>query len=149
MAKHIPSTQEVRILKGTVVKLEASVASLQGALQELGYCHAQTTQWITDNASGADGLISTRILFEENKAALAEAIETNKRLTDDAEFQAHRYTIQSNRLAQTARCAADTSDRLRATEHRLEIAYRVVGGLGLLLFAALIGATAHALAVVL
>ena len=149
MAKHIPSTQEVRTLKGTVVKLEASVASLQGALHELGYCHEQTTQWITDNASGADGLISTRILFEENKVALAEAIATNKRLTDDAEFQAHRYTLQSNRLAQTARCCQELGDKLTVAYRKTDTAHKWLCASGLVLFAALIGATAHALAVVL
>lgn len=136
-------------LQTTIGQLSSDKLALQTALAELGYCHEQTTQWITDNASGADGLISTRLLFEENKVALAEAVETNKRLTDDAEFQAHRYTLQSNRLAQTARCAADTSDRLRATERRLEVAYRVVGGLSLTLLAGLLGTAVHVLGVVL
>ena len=136
-------------LQTTIGQLSSDKLALQTALDELGYCHEQTTQWITDNASGADGLISTRLLFEENKVALAEAIETNKRLTDDADFQAHRYTLQSNRLAQTARCAFAASDRLRAAERRLEVAYRVVGGLSLTLLAGLLGTAVHALGVFL
>lgn len=136
-------------LQTTIGQLSSDKLALQTALAELGYCHEQTTQWITDNASGADGLISTRLLFEESKVALAEAIETNKRLTEDAEFQAHRYTLQSNRLAQTARCAADTSDRLQATERRLELVYRVLGGVGLAVFAGLVATAVHVLKVVL
>ena len=136
-------------LKVTVANLTSDKLALQTALDALGYCHEQQTKFITDSMSGADGAISKDLLLQESKAALAEAIETNKRLTEDADFQAHRYTLQSNRLAQTARCAADTSDRLRATERRLEVAYRVVGGLSLTLLAGLLGTAVHALEVVL
>lgn len=136
-------------LQTTIGQLSSDKLALQTALAELGYCHEQTTQWITDNASGADGLISTRLLFEENKVALAEAIATNKRLTDDADFQAHRYTLQSNRLAQTARCAADTSDRLRATERRLDTSHKWLCATGLVLFTGLLGTAVHVLEVVL
>lgn len=136
-------------LQTTIGQLSSDKLALQTALDALGHCHEQQTKFITDSMSGADGAISQGLLLQEAKAALAEAIGTNKRLTDDADFQAHRYTLQSNRLAQTARCAADTSDRLRATERRLEIAYRVVGGFGLTLLAGLLGTAVHVLEVVL
>lgn len=136
-------------LQTTIGQLSSDKLALQTALDELGYCHEQTTQWITDNASGADGLISTRLLFEENKVALAEAIATNKRLTDDADFQAHRYTLQSNRLAQTARCAFAASDRLRAAERRLDTAHKWLCATGLVLLAGLLGTAVHVLEVVL
>lgn len=147
MAKQ--NRMHVVALQTTIGQLGSDKLALQTALDALGYCHEQQTKFITDSMSGADGAISQGLLLQEAKAALAEAIETNKRLTEDAEFQAHRYTLQSNRLAQTARCAADTSDRLRATEHRLEIAYRVVGGLSLTLLAGLLGAAVHVLGAVL
>lgn len=147
MAKN--NRMHVVALQTSIGTLTSEKLALQTALNELGYCHEQTTQWITDNASGAGGLISTRILFEENKAALAEAIEANRHLTDDAEFQAHRYTLQSNRLAQTARCAADTSDRLYATEKRLHKARCVVVGMSAAILVVTVAATIHALAVVL
>ena len=140
---------QVVALQTDLGKALAEKLALQTALAELGYCHEQQTKFITDSMSGPDGAISRDILFAENKAALVEAVETNKRLIDDAAFQAHRYTLQSNRLAQTARCAADTSDRLWATERRLEVAYRVIGGLGLTLFAGLLGTAVHVLGVVL
>jgi len=136
-------------LQTTIGNLTAEKLALAEALGKLGYCHEQQTNFITDRMSGPFGSISLSTLFHETKAALAEAIETNKRLTDDAEFQQHRYALQSNRLAQTARCAADTSDRLRATERRLEVAYRVVGGLSLTLLAGLLGTAVHVLGVVL
>lgn len=147
MAKQ--NRMHVVALKTTIGKLTAEKLALQVALDELGYCHDQQTAFITASMSGVDGLICKDILLAESKAALAEAIETNKRLTEDAEFQAHRYTLQSNRLAQTARCAADLTDRVRATERRLEIAYRVVGGLGLTLYAGLLAGVVHGLAVAL
>ena len=147
MAKQ--NRMHVVALQTTIGQLNSDKLALQTALDALGYCHEQQTKFITDSMSGADGAISKDLLLQESKAALAEAIETNKRLTDDAEFQEHRYTLQSNRLAQTARCAADTSDRLRATERRLEIAYRVVGGLSLTLLAGLLGTAVHVLEVVL
>ena len=136
-------------LKVTVANLTSDKLALQTALDALGYCHEQQTKFITDSMSGADGAISKDLLLQESKAALAEAVATNKRLTDDADFQAHRYTLQSNRLAQTARCAADTSDRLRATERRLDKALRVVVAGSLVLFAGLLGTAAHVLEVVL
>ena len=136
-------------LQNSIGALTSEKLALQTALNELGYCHEQQTKFITDSMSGPDGAISRDILFAESKAALAEAVETNKQLTEDLEFQEHRYTLQSNRLAQTARCAADTSDRLKATERRLEVAYRVIGVSGLTLFVGLLGTAAHVLGVVL
>lgn len=136
-------------LKVTVANLTSDKLALQTALDALGYCHEQQTKFITDSMSGADGAISQGLLLQESKVALAEAIETNKRLTEDAEFQAHRYTLQSNRLAQTARCAADTSDRLRATERRLDTSHKWLCATGLVLFAGLLGTAVHVLEVVL
>ena len=136
-------------LKVTVANLTRDKQALQVALDELGYCHDQQTAFITASMSGADGLICKDILLAESKAALAEAIKVNTGLTSDAEFQSHRYKLQAERLAQTARCAADLTDRVRATERRLEIAYRVIGGLGMTLFAGLLAGAVHGLAVVL
>lgn len=147
MAKQ--NRMHVVALQTTIGQLSSDKLALQTALAELGYCHEQTTQWITDNASGADGLISTRLLFEENKAALAEAIETNKRLTDDAEFQAHRYTLQSNRLAQTARCCRELGDKLAAAYSKTDTAHKWLCATGLVLFTGLLGTVAHVLGVVL
>lgn len=147
MAKQ--NRMHVVALQTTIGQLNSDKLALQTALDALGYCHEQQTKFITDSMSGADGAISKDLLLQESKAALAEAIETNKHLTDDAEFQAHRYTLQSNRLAQTARCAADTSDRLVATEYRLAVARLIIGGLGLTLAAGLLGTAVHVLGVVL
>lgn len=147
MAKQ--NRMHVVALQTTIGQLNSDKLALQTALDALGYCHEQQTKFITDSMSGADGAISKDLLLQESKAALAEAIETNKRLTEDAEFQAHRYTLQSNRLAQTARCAADTSDRLRATERRLDTAHKWLCATGLVLFAGLLGTAVHALGVVL
>lgn len=140
---------QVVALQTDLGKALAEKLALQTALAELGYCHEQQTKFITDSMSGPDGAISRDILFAENKAALAEAVETNKQLTEDLEFQEHRYTLQSNRLAQTARCAADTSDRLKATERRLDKALRVVVTGSLVLLAGLLGTAVHVLGVVL
>lgn len=147
MAKQ--NRMHVVALQTTIGQLNSDKLALQAALAELGYCHEQQTKFITDSMSGADGAISKDLLLQEAKAALAEAIATNKRLTDDADFQAHRYTLQSNRLAQTARCAADTGDRLRATERRLDKALRVVVAGSLVLLAGLLGTAAHVLGAVL
>ena len=147
MAKQ--NRMHVVALQTTIGQLNSDKLALQTALGALGYCHEQQTKFITDSMSGPDGAISRDILFAENKAALAEAVETNKQLTEDLEFQEHRYTLQSNRLAQTARCAADTSDRLKATERRLDKALRVVVTGSLVLLAGLLGTAVHVLGVVL
>lgn len=147
MAKQ--NRMHVVALQTTIGQLNGDKLALQTALDALGYCHEQQTKFITDSMSGADGAISKDLLLQEAKAALAEAIETNKRLTDDAEFQAHRYTLQSNRLAQTARCAADTSDRLRATESHLDSAHNGLIASGLVLLLGLLVTGVHALGVVL
>lgn len=147
MAKQ--NRMHVVALQTTIGKLAAEKLALQVALDELGYCHDQQTAFITASMSGADGLICKDILLAESKAALAEAIKVNTGLTSDAEFQSHRYKLQAERLAQTARCAADQTDRVRATERRLAIAYRVIGGLSLTLFVGLLAGVGHGLAVVL
>lgn len=147
MAKQ--NRMHVVALQTTIGKLTAEKLALQVALDELGYCHDQQTAFITASMSGADGLICKDILLAESKAALAEAIKVNTGLTSDAEFQSHRYKLQSERLAQTARCAADLTDRVRAAERRLTITHRVVVGLGLPLFVGLLAGVGHGLAVVL
>ena len=79
MAKHIPSTQEVRILKGTVVKLEASVASLLGRmllLTLLAILLAQTLSsaiWLSQlRTTQLEGLVnSARSLAHSMNATVA------------------------------------------------------------------------------
>lgn len=147
MAKQ--SRMHVVALQTTIGKLTAEKLALQVALDELGYCHDQQTAFITASMSGPDGSISQHTLLAESKAALAEAVKVNTDLTSDAEFQSHRYKLQAERLAQTARCCRELGDELSATERRRETAYRVVSGLGLALFAVLVAGVAHGLAVVL
>lgn len=136
-------------LKVTVAKLTSDKLALQTALTELGYCHEQQTKFITDSMSGADGAISQTLLLQEAKAALAEAITTNKRLTDDAEFQAHRHQIQAQRLAQTARCCRELGDKLEAAHRKADTAHKWLCATGLVLLAGLLGTAVHVLEVVL
>lgn len=107
-----------------IVALQTSLAAaladnqkLSDSLAELGYCHAQQTAFITDAHSGPDGLISKDILFNENKIALAEAVETNKQLTEDLEFQAHRYTLLQKEVRSRSVALVDATqdiERLKA-----------------------------------
>lgn len=136
-------------LKVTVANLTSDKLALQTALDALGYCHEQQTKFITDSMSGADGAISKDLLLQESKAALAEAIETNKRLTEDAEFQAHRHQIQAQRLAQTARCCRELGDKLEAAHRKTDTAHKWLCATGLVLFAGLLGTAVHVLGVVL
>lgn len=136
-------------LQTTIGQLSSDKLALQTALAELGYCHEQQTKFITDSMSGADGAISKDLLLQESKAALAEAIETNKRLTGDAEFQAHRHHIQAQRLAQTARCCRELGDKLEAAHRKTDTAHKWLCATGLVLFAGLLGTAVHVLGVVL
>lgn len=110
-----------------VVALQTSLAAalsdnrqLSEALGELGYCHAQQTTFITDVASGPDGLISRDILFNETKHALAEAVDTNKRLTEDLEFQAHRYMLLQAEAGAKGKALAALSVEYRSEVERLK-----------------------------
>lgn len=119
-----------------VVALQTSLAAaladnqqLSEALRELGYCHAQQAAFITDSASGPDGLISREILFNENKIALAEAVETNKRLTEDLEFQAHRYTLLQGEVRSRSVALVDAAqeiNRLKIRVNNMWLGGRVV-----------------------
>ena len=132
-------------LQTTIGQLNSDKLALQAALAELGYCHEQQTKFITDSMSGADGAISQTLLLQESKAALAEAIETNKRLTEDAEFQAHRHQLQAQRLAQTARCCRELGDKLAAAYSKTDTAHKWLCATGLVLFTGLLGTAVHVL----
>ena len=136
-------------LQTTIGNLTTEKLVLAEALDKLGYCHAQQAKFITDSTSGPNGSISQATLFREAKAALAEAIETNKRLTDDAEFQAHRHQLQAQRLAQTARCCRELGDKLAAAHSKTDTAHKWLCAAGLVLFAGLLGTAVHVLEVVL
>ena len=113
-------------LKVTVSKLTADNQALAQSLAQLGYCHEQQTKFITDSTSGPHGTISQALLFNEAKAALAEAIETNKQLTEDAEFQQHRYKLQAERVGQLGRTCASLTDERDSLRKRLKTA-KVIG----------------------
>lgn len=117
---------QVVALQTSIGTLTSEKLALQTALSELGYCHEQQTKFITDSMSGADGAISQTILLQETKAALAEAIETNKRLTDDLEFQEFRYEGQKKALGQANKTCATLTDQRDSLECRLKWA-RIVG----------------------
>lgn len=124
MSKH--NRMHVVALQTDLGKALAEKQALQIALAELGYCHEQQTKFITDNMSGADGAISRDILFAENKAALAQAIEINKGLTDDLEFQEFRYEGQKKALGQANKTCATLTDQRDSLECRLKWA-RITG----------------------
>lgn len=109
-----------------IVALQTSLAAaladnqkLSDSLAELGYCHAQQTAFITDNVSGPGGLICQDILFNENKIALAEAIETNKQLTSDLEFQAHRYTLLQGEVKSRSVALVDAAQEISRLKARV------------------------------
>ncbi|ARB30322.1 hypothetical protein HOS87_gp11 [Pseudomonas phage phiNV3] len=136
-------------LQTTLGRLTSEKLALQAALDALGYCHEQQTKFITDSMSGADGAISQTLLLQESKAALAEAIQTNKRLTEDAEFQAYRHQVQAQRLAQTARCCRELGDKLAAAYSETYTAHKWLCAAGLVLFTGLLGTAVHVLGAVL
>lgn len=112
-------------LQSTIGALEADKLALSQALAELGYCHDQQTAFITASMSGPDGAISKDILLTEAKAALAEAVETNKQLTEELEYQAHRYTLLNERNGHQGRTISrcqDDIDGMRNKQHWLTVA---------------------------
>lgn len=116
-------------LQSTIGSLEADKLALSQALAELGYCHDQQTAFITASMSGADGLICKDILLGESKAALAEAVETNKQLTDDLEFQAHRYGLLQNEVRSRSLAlvgAEQENNRLKARVNMVLTGGRIV-----------------------
>jgi hypothetical protein len=119
---------QVVALQTSIGTLTSEKLALQTALAELGYCHEQQTKFITDSMSGADGAISRDILFAESKAALAEAVETNKRLTDDLEFQEFRYEGQKKALGQANKTCASLASIRDSLECRLK--WAKITGLG-------------------
>lgn len=117
-------------LQSTIGALEADKLALSQALAELGYCHDQQTAFITASMSGPDGAISTEIMLRESKAALAEAVETNKQLTEELEYQAHRYTLLNERnghQGRTIRRCQDDIEGLKNKQHRLTVALIATG----------------------
>lgn len=107
-----------------IVALQTSLAAVQHerdqlavALAELGYCHEQQTNFITNEASRST---SVDFLFGEAKVALAEAVETNKRLTDDLEFQAHRYTLLQAEAGAKGKALAALSAEYQSEVERLK-----------------------------
>lgn len=113
-------------LQTTIGNLTTEKLVLTEALDKLGYCHAQQAKFITDSTSGPNGSISQATLFREAKAALAEAIETNKHLTDDAEFQQHRYQLQGERVAQLGRaCSVAANNLLEVNAERTALRKRL------------------------
>lgn len=112
-------------LQTTLGRLTSEKLALQAALVELGYCHEQQTKFITDSMSGPDGAISRDTLFAENTAALAEAVETNKQLTEDLEFQEHRYDLQKKALGQANKTCAALADIRDDLTKRLSWAKRI------------------------
>lgn len=107
-------------LQSTIGSLEADKLALSQALAELGYCHDQQTAFITASMSGADGLICKDILLGESKAALAEAVETNKQLTEELEFQAHRYQLLQAESGSKGKALASLSEQYRTEVLRLK-----------------------------
>jgi hypothetical protein len=99
-------------LQTTVAQLTSDKAALAQALGELGYCHDQQTAFITASMSGADGVISQATLLAEAKAALAEAVSTNKTLCDDIEFQEFRFEGQKQLVGQLGKTCADLTKQI-------------------------------------
>lgn len=131
---------QVVALQTTIGTLTSEKLALTEALQELGYCHDQQTAFITDSMSGPDGAISQGLLLQEAKASLAEAIETNKSLTDDLEFQAYRYENLKKSHAQLGRSCFDLSNEKESLKHNLYWTRVALIGAGLVLA---IGACYH------
>lgn len=123
MAKN--NRMHVVALQSSIGTLTSEKLALQTALNELGYCHEQQTKFITDSMSGPDGAISRDILFAENKEALAEAVETNKQLTGDLEFQEHRYKLQGERVRQLGYACNALEDQRATLRQRLKWAKRI------------------------
>lgn len=131
-------------LQTTVATLTAEKLALTEALGQLGYCHEQQTTFITESMSGPHGALSLDLLLREAKAALAEAIETNKGLTDDVEFQEYRYKNLLKSHGQLGRTCYDLSNEREALKHTLYWTRRVAIGAGVIL----LGMSALALRIV-
>lgn len=117
MSKKHNSRMHIVALQNDLGVVTAERDALQVALSELGYCNDQQAAFISSSFSGPDGLISKDILLTESKAALAEAVSTNKRLTEDLEFQQHRYDLLGQdkaALGRTCRALVDERDALQA-----------------------------------
>lgn len=112
----------IGILKREINVLKGDKEALEYALQELGYCSEQQANFITSMSS--EGICKDQLLAE-SKAALAEAVATNKRLTDDLEFQEHRYRVQGERLKQTGKACRDLEDTRNHLTKRLKLVKRV------------------------
>jgi hypothetical protein len=92
-------------LQTTLATVQAEKAALAETLATLGYCHEQQTLFITESMSGPDGVISKETL-------LREAVNTNKDLTDELEFQAHRYGLQKKALGHANKTCAQLQDQV-------------------------------------
>lgn len=121
-------------LQTTVAQLTAEKLALTEALGELGYCHDQQTAFITESMSGPHGALSQDLLLREAKAALAEAIETNKGLTDDVEFQEYRYKNLLKSHGQLGRTCYDLSNEREALKHRVYWLERIALGGAAIIF---------------
>lgn len=103
-------------LQTTVGQLTADKLALTQALAELGYCHEQQTAFITESMSGPTGCISKETLLLEAKASLAEAVDTNKRLTGDLAYQEHRYSLLQKEVGAKGRALAGATDTIAVLE---------------------------------
>lgn len=109
-------------LQTTVANLTAEKLALTEALDQLGFCHEQQTAFITEAASGPDGSISQAFLLQE-------AVHTNKRLTDDLEFQNYRYENLQKSHGQLGRTCYDLSNEREQLKHTVYWLKRVaIGG---------------------
>lgn len=116
---------QVVALQTTIGQLEAEKLGLSQALTELGYCHDQQTVFITESMSGPHGNITQATLLREAQAALAEAVSTNKDLTEELEFQAHRYDTIKGSLGHSNRGLLQAQDQITNLSKRLYWAKRL------------------------
>lgn len=124
-------------LQTTVANLTAEKLALTEALDQLGFCHEQQTIFITESASGPDGSISQATMLQE-------AVVTNKRLTEELEFQEFRYANLQKSHGQMGRTCFDLSNEREALKHTLYWTRRVAIGAGVIL----LGMSALALQIV-
>lgn len=116
---------QVVALQTTIGQLQAEKLGLSTALAELGYCHDQQTAFITASMSGPHGQISNGVLLREAQAALAEAVATNKDLTEELEFQAHRYDTIKGSLGHSNRGLLQAQDQITNLSNSLKWAKRL------------------------
>lgn len=127
-------------LKTTVANLEADKRALTEALENLGYCHEQQTKFITEASSGPNGAISQGLLLQE-------AITTNKRLTEEREYQDHRYTLLQERNGQQCRTIKKNGEVIEDLEDRLSSAHKAIWSMVGMLFVASVATAAYHLSV--